>query len=357
MVATKNVAPGVEISVKSTKQELLDAYQTLKSELGKKSQEELRPEKIKEEAKKAETVKQADATAASDVMAGINALKGAIAKELSALAERMDAEAAKYRKLQEAVALKEAELNHIYEIDAAADALAALLEANKRKKAEAEEEQTQWQEAFEARKTEQTEDFERQKKAFLAQQKEERDAAEKARKREKDDFDYAWKREQEQRRNALNDEMATLEKEIARKTAESEQDAAARDAACAKREADVAERERQVAELQAKVDAFPSQLATEVAKAVKDATGKLQADFAMKEALLNKGFEGDRNVYEARLKALAETVASQSKLLESLSRQQEMAYEKVQDIATKAVASGGFKSFAPAPSPAVEAKA
>ena len=357
MAIAKNPVPAPEVSVKSTKQELLDAYQTLKDELGKKSQEELRPEKLKEEARKAETVKLADETAASDVMAGINALKGSIAKELGQLAERLDGEAAKYRKLKEAVALKEAELAHIYEIDAAASTLAALLEANKRKQAEFELEQAQWQEAFEARKAEQTEDFERQKKAFQAQLKEERDAVEKARKREKDDFDYAWKRDQEQRRNALNDEMATLEKEITRKREESEQDAAGRDAACARREAEVGEREQRVAELQAKVDAFPAQLAAEVAKAVKDATGKLQAEFAMKEALLNKGFEGDRNVYEARLKGLGETVASQAKLLESLSRQQEKAYEKVQDIATKAVASGGFKSFAPAPSPAPEAKA
>lgn len=41
----------------------------------------------------------------------------------------------------------------------------------------------------------------------------------------------------------------------------------------------------------------------------------MTAAFAIKEALRNKGFEGDRNVYEARIKA----------------------DEKVQDIATKAV--------------------
>ncbi len=333
MVAAKTVP---QVTLSSTKKELMEAYLAAKEASEKRLQEELKPEKVREEHRKIETIKTADTIAAEDVLSHINSLKSAIAKELGGLAEKLDVEANKYRKLQEAVGIKEDELKRIYEIDAAASALAALVEAHRRKKLE-----------YETEESEMVASFERQKQEFQAVAKEEKEAFEKAGKRAREEFEYNWKREQEQKRNALKDELAALEKQIAQKETAFEQTVTEREAALTQRDAELSEREKILSDLQSKVDAFPETLENAVAKAVKETASKLQSEFAMKEALLNKGFEGDRNVYEVRIKALESTVASQSRQIEDISSRQDKAYEKVQDIAARAVAGVANRFAAP----------
>ncbi len=54
--------------------------------------------------------------------------------------------------------------------------------------------------------------------------------------------------------------------------------------------------------------------------------------------MLVKGFEGEKNVFLTKISALESLVKDQAKQIEKLNGQQEKAYEKVQDIASKAVA-------------------
>ena len=336
-MATAKTVPQVTLS--STKKELMEAYLAAKEASEKRLQEELKPEKVREEHRKVETIKTADTIAAEDVLSHINSLKSAIVKELGGLAEKLDAEANKYRKLQEAVGIKEDELKRIYEIDAAASALAALVEAHRQKQLE-----------YETEEAGMIALFERQKQEFQAAAKEEKDAFEKSGKRAKEEFEYNWKREQEQKRNALKDELAALEKQIAQKETAFEQAIAEREAVLAQRDTELSEREKILADLQNKVESFPETLENAVSKAIKETASKLQFEFNMKEALLNKGFEGDRNVYEARIKALETTVASQERQIEDISSRQEKAYEKVQDIAARAVAGVANRFASPMPS-------
>ncbi|MEI8244415.1 MAG: hypothetical protein WCI51_01215 [Lentisphaerota bacterium] len=333
MAAAKTVP---QVTLSSTKKELMEAYLAAKEASEKRLQEELKPEKVREEHRKAETIKTADTIAAEDVLSHINSLKSAIAKELGDLAEKLDVEANKYRKLQDAVGIKEDELRRIYEIDAAASALAALVESHRQKKLE-----------YETEESEMVAAFERQKQEFQIAAKEEKDAFEKAGKRAKEEFEYNWKREQEQKRNALKDELAALEKQISQKEAAFEQAVAERETVLAQRDAELSEREKILSDLQSKVDAFPETLENAVAKAVKETASKLQSEFSMKEALLNKGFEGDRNVYEARINGLETTVTSQARQIEEISSRQEKAYEKVQDIAARAVAGAANRFTVP----------
>ncbi len=58
-------------------------------------------------------------------------------------------------------------------------------------------------------------------------------------------------------------------------------------------------------------------------------------------AALQKEFEGERNVLKGKIESLEQLVKDQAKRIEALSAQQEKAYEKVQDIANKAVSGAG----------------
>jgi phage-related minor tail protein len=103
----------------------------------------------------------------------------------------------------------------------------------------------------------------------------------------------------------------------------------------------VAEREKHMEELQAAVDAFPARLEDEAARVVTSTTERLQAEFTSREALLKKEFEGERNVLQGRIEALENLTRNQEKHIATLTSQQEKAYEKVQEIASKAVSSAG----------------
>ena len=60
---------------------------------------------------------------------------------------------------------------------------------------------------------------------------------------------------------------------------------------------------------------------------------------SLKETLMKKEFEGERNVLSARIQSLDETVKRQNEEISKLMRQLEKAATQVQDIAVKAVES------------------
>jgi len=99
----------------------------------------------------------------------------------------------------------------------------------------------------------------------------------------------------------------------------------------------VAAQEKDVTELRQRAAAFPKELESAVDKAVKESTERLKLDTKSREELLRKEFEGERNVAAARGEALEKMNKDLSDLNAKLSGQLEAAYQKVQEIAEKAI--------------------
>jgi uncharacterized coiled-coil protein SlyX len=115
----------------------------------------------------------------------------------------------------------------------------------------------------------------------------------------------------------------------------------------AEREKAIVEREEELAELRNKAKAFPKEMESAVSRAVRETTERIRAEAKGKEELLQKEFDGERNVLTTRIEALEKTVKGQGEQIAKLSGQLEQAYQKVQDIAVKAVeGSSNLKSFA-----------
>lgn len=323
-------APIKKLSDKSTKQEMLEAYQALAKQFEEKRAAEVAPERKIEERKADEAVKVAAAVAPDAIDREIGNLKAEIGKMLADVSDRLAAESAKFRSIQKAVDVKERDLKELYGIEKAAVSLAALIEAQNQKRNELEVEMTREREELQA-------EIESKRAAWLAEKAaheaevRERDGSEKkAQDRAREDFNYAFKREQQAIKDKLNDEKITLEKEIKlkRETADKE---------LAEREKAVAEREKELAELRAKAAGFQKEMDTAVAQAVKETSERLKLEAKNREEILQKGFDGERNVLTARNeafdKANKDLVAANAKLAQQL----ESAYQKVQDIAEKTV--------------------
>ena len=338
-MAEEKIKPRV-LSMSNTKKEMIDTYNALLKQLQEKSEAELKPEKQIEEKKKREVVEVAEALSAEGVVKEIGNLKLEIGKMLTSISDGLEEEVSKFNQIKKAIEIKDEELKELYEIERSAETLAALIEAQNKKREEFESEMTVRKEELNREIITTREEWEKEKKEHEAQIKE-RDAAEaKRREREKEEYNYTFKREQLLAKDKFEDEIAKAEKEIQVKKEQMEKDLAEREKA-------VAEREQELAELQKKVSAFSDELKEAVNKAIEETTERIMLEAKNKEELMKREFEGERNVLKTRIESLEKTVKEQSVQIASLSGQLEKAYQKVQDIAIKSVeGSSNITTFA-----------
>src|SRR6266576_1754432 len=256
-------APIKKLSDKSTKQEMLEAYQSLAKQLEEKRAAELAPERRLEEKRTEEALKVAAAIAPDGIDREIGGLKAEIGKMLADVSDRLAAESARFRNVQKAVESKERELKELYGIEKAAVSLAALIEAQNQKRADFETQMAREREELQAEMDAKHAAWEEEKRVHEAEVKE-RDAAEKkAQERAREDFTYNFKREQQTIKDKLTDEKIALEKEIKlkRETADKE---------FAEREKAIVEKERELSDLRAKAASFPKELEAAVAQGIKE---------------------------------------------------------------------------------------
>ena len=315
------------ISMANTKKEMLQAYSELKNQLQQLEDELLDAKKIREQQQRERTATAAAEAVASDPVNRIAELKQALVAELDDLTGRFAAERDRYRALCTEIEHKQADLDRIYGVETAAIDLAALLQAHKAE-----------QERFTADMAQRKADLEAEITARKNAWKDEAAQYELKRQREREDHAYEWSRELNRKQTELEDKLADLNHQLQANQAEFDAQCAERERALAAREEAVAEREHVMDDLRARVEAFPAERDEAVGRAVDETTRRLQSEHTHVEKLLSKEYEGQIHVLEGRIESLTDRVASQARQIEALTGQQEKAYEKVQDIASKAVA-------------------
>jgi len=326
-----------EPTLKSTKQELLDAYQEVLGQMQEKEKAQLRPEQRVQERKEEKVLAAAKGLSADGVTQQANLLKHEVAKTLSELGERLAAEVNRFVQVQQAIQVKDRELKEIYDIERAAGSLAALIEAHRVEKEQlaaeiADERERLTREIDTVRQQWTKERAERDAKA-----KEQQELEARQRKRQEEEYRYAFERERQLARDKFEDEKAKL---LAEKQSIEGQMKGLREQtekALQEREQRIADQEAEFESLRAQVEGFPKRLDTAVAAAVKDSGDRLRIDAKYEKDLMLKQFEGEKNVLTARIQSLDKAVKEQAEQIARLSQQQEAAYQKVQDVAVKAI--------------------
>ena len=330
-------ADSAEPNLKSTKQELLDAYSEMRQQLEEKDKTQLKPEQKIQEKKEAQVLAAVKATTADGVIQKINQLKQEMARTLSDLGDKLASEVEKCDQVQQAIDIKEKELAEVFEIDRAAGTLAALIEAQHREKEQFEREMAEEKERINGEIESMREQWKGEKAEHDALVKEQDVLEAKRRQREKEEYRYAFEREQQLARDKFEDEKAKLLAEKAQIENEMKALREQTEKGLQERERQVAEREKEFASLQVQVQEFPKRLDAAVAAAAKDATERIAREAKYQQDLLQKDFEGQKNVLTSRIQSLEKTAKEQADQLAKLSQQQESAYQKIQDVAVKAI--------------------
>ncbi len=326
-----------KITSSNTKKEMLEVYNILIEKIKEKERAELKPEKAQKSLKEKGIVQTADEIEKKGVIKKLYDLKEDIGRTLGDLASKLGAEEERYKKVKEAIEVKNNELKEIFEIEKSAFALAALLEAQKQKNTEFEEEIAQQKQALDDKIDTTKIQWEKEKNQYEERIKEQKIESEKRRIREKEEYEYSYNREKELKTRQLKDEIETLEKELRAKKENFEKEVDEKENDLLQRDVAVSEREKTLDDLQKQVNNFPQQLESSILKAEKEAIEKVKNEAKKNEALLIKGFEGEKNVLITKIESLETFVATQQKQIETLSSQIDDAYGKVQNIAIKAV--------------------
>lgn len=339
-MAEKKGAAAKGVSDSNTKKELLEAYHELARQLEEKRKIQQKPEEKIEEKRVEKVVASADAISTEGIAREIGNLKSEIGKSLAEISDKLESAVERYGDVTEAIRVREKELEEIYELQRAASSLDALAEVEDRKRAEFDAEMTEQRESLSAEIQTTRSQWEKERTQREEETKEREASEKKRREREKEEYEYAFKRDKELARQKLEDELAALQREVATKKPALEQELRERERA-------LAERENEFQELKKKAESSPGELEAAVAKAVKDATLRLQQEAANKELLLQKEYAGERNVMTAKIDALEKTVKEQAARIEKLTGQIEKSYGQVQEIAVKAIeGSSNSKSLA-----------
>ncbi len=319
-----------KLTLSHTKQEMLEAYNAVLKQLEAQREAEIKPEKRIEEKKAREVIQIAESLSTEGVSKEISSLKIEISKILAQISDRLEEEVNKFKAIQNAIVLKEKELQELYEIERSAVTLAALIESQNQKRQAFEIEMAEKREALTQEIEALRKQREEEKKRYDEEIKE-RDLMEKKRReREKEEYEYSFKREQKLAKDRFEDEKSKLEREIQIKREEMERELSEREKA-------IAGKEEELNELRKRVNAFPKELETSINKAVKETTDRLNLEAKNREELMRKEFIGERNVLTTRIESLEKIVKEQSEHISRLTQQLEKAYQQVQEIAVKTI--------------------
>jgi hypothetical protein len=339
--------PVKKLTATNTKQEMLESYNELLKQFEEKREAEATPEVRVAEKVVRQAAAVADTLTTEGIVRNIGSLKLEVGKVLTALSDQLEQEAGRHESVKRAIADKEKELAEIYEIQKAASSLAALIESQNQKKEDFEVEMAARKEALTSEIDETRAQWQKEKQQRVAEEKELAAAEAKRRAREKEEFDYALQRERQLAKDAFDKEKAgydeqssVMQREIALRREQADREFGEREKA-------IATQEQELAELRNRVAIFPKELEKSVAVEVKAAVDRQQLEAKYRLELLQKEFDGEKNVLMTKISSLEAVVKEQAVRIAKLNDQIEKSYSQVQDIALKAVeGSATIKAFA-----------
>lgn len=312
------------ITMKSTKQEIMEAYEKAKAELDAMNNMKDDP-KEKAEQKRVETVIES-----ADKAAGENIFNPDIIK--------------KYTDLKEAIELKRNQLNELYKIESVAGSLVAIVNAHKDKELELKARFDEEKESLEKYKAEKRSEWEEEVKEFTRKKKEllestdkeyaeKKAQLEKQRKREEDDYNYNISREHKKAEDKWNDDIAKQCEEISERVLEVE-----------KREEEIKKLEDEFKMLKDKVDDIPELI--EVTKLEGIKTGKADADksHAFEVRAIKTEYEYKVKALEDKIQLLQNQLDDEMQMNDVLTNKLDAAYAQMRELASETVRStGGVK--------------
>lgn len=310
-----------ELTMKNTKQELYDAYMAQKKMLETRAAMKDDPVVVQENKRKAAVLVSADEVAEMDILSPVVVQQ--------------------YKDLREAIDMKKTTLKDLYDIEAEASSLVALINAHKDKEQELKDKykklsddlETEYQEKKASKENELIE-LEIKKEEVLnvtaSENKSLVEELDKARKREKEEYEYNLKRERKIAEDKWNDEKAAKEKALAD-----------REESIAETEAVLAAKEEYIEELERKVSEIPTLIETATNEGIKKGKADADKSNAFEVRSINQKNEYEQASLRDRVSRLESDLAASNAKNDVLQEKLDAAYAQMRELAAETVKSAG----------------
>jgi hypothetical protein len=316
------------VSDKSTKTEILDAYNEL---LAKNKEQKAADQKaVKKETEEKEVVKSAAQNSVEDTVKKLAGLKLEIVKSIDGLEEKLISEYKRFTELQQAISIQSAEVKEIYGIQTEAGSLTALILAQREIKENFEDEMEEKKADFESDMAQKKLQWKKEQEEFEFSRKERDAQLKKERQRDEEDYTYNLQLKRKKEADTYEATKTALEKELAEKKAKMESE-------LTERESIVSSREKELEDLRSKVDAFPKELEKAIKDTEKSVAERIEFKYKFQTELAAKETEGERKLNKQIIGALERKIAEQEEQIRQLAQKADDSIQQVQTIAVKAI--------------------
>jgi hypothetical protein len=316
------------VSEKSTKTEILEAYNSLL--LQAKEQKAADQKAVKKETEEKEVVKSASQNSVEEIVKRLASLKLEIVKNIDSLEENLIAEYRRFVEFQQAIDVQAKSLEEIYGIQAEAESLTVLINAQKEKKdtfeAEAERKKAELDVVMNETKLQ----WKKEQEEYETAKKEKEGLLKKERQREEEDYSYNLQLTRKKDADTYEAKKVALEKELTEKRTAVENE-------LSEREATVASKEKELEELGLKVGAFPKELDRALKETEKSVSEKIELKYKYQTDLAAKEIEGDRKLSKQIIDTLEGKIKEQEEQIKQLTQKADDSVAQVQKIAVKAI--------------------
>jgi len=317
-----------EISIKNTKNEILEAYYEMLEQVKQ-------TKKLNKQEEKAIVDKKAIVTAATtgspdEIVKGLATLKLIITKSLKDLEDQLLAENQTLITLQQAIAIQTQELEELYEIKVNANTLAALLLAQKEKSANFDKDMKERIAMFEQEIQQNRANWKKEQEEFELVNKEQENLTKKLRTREEEDYIYKRNLTRTKEQDQYLEQKQLLEKELTEKRLALEQEFKIR-------EEKLAAVEQELIMLKETVQNFPAEKQQAILDSENNLAQKLNFKYEYEAKLTQTEMEGERKLYQQTIGNLEAKVAKLEAQIGQFTERANQANMQVQDIAIKAI--------------------
>jgi hypothetical protein len=328
----KGVDMAKPVSDKSTKTEILDAYQELLVKL--KEQKAQDAKAVKKEAEEKEVVRAAVSNSVEGIVKRHADLKLEIVKSMDSLEEKLIAEFRRLTELEQAIAVETNLLEELFQIKAEAETLAALVAAQDQKKQSFAEDMETKKADFETEMSARKSAWKKEQEEYEAAKKERDSQTKKERQREEEEYEYDLNLKRKKEADAYAARKTAMEKDLTEKKAAFEKDVE-------EREKSLAAREKELEDLRTRVESFPKELDKTVRETEKAVMDRIEFKYKYQAELTAKEIEGERRLAQQAIAALEKKISEQEEQVRQLTQRASEAGLQVQQIAIKAIEGAG----------------
>ncbi|MDR1169619.1 MAG: hypothetical protein LBK97_02145 [Prevotellaceae bacterium] len=316
------------VTEKSTKAEILKAYETLLKDI-RKAKSDI-PKQVQEEKQQKETLDKVSEITNEEIVKDIVGLKSSLSNSLDGMLQSLTGEFRKLEEIRAAIALEKKTLDDLYSLSANTDSLAAMLLAHREKKESFEKTMKETEGTFASEMADKKAQWEFEKTKQKAAEKEYVDDLVKRRKREDEEYAYNLKIKRQKEQDEYDTRKSQLEKELVERKSNFEQEIFKREAELKNAESELAELRKNSAEFSSKLDKLLKDRETEITK-------QLQTKYGFDITLKEKETEADIRLKDQIIVSLQEKIKEQQIQLKEYADKANRAEASVKDIAVKAI--------------------